>query len=99
MYALSVQKLLEGKEWLYEVKLDGYRALAAKNSHGVSIWSRRGNVFTAQFPRIAKACEELESDTLLDGEIVAVDETGRILFNSFISAHRRAPSDSMRLTC
>jgi bifunctional non-homologous end joining protein LigD len=55
MYARAVQSLPEGKDWLYEIKLDGYRALAGKGSSGVNIWSRRGNVFTDQFPRIARA--------------------------------------------
>jgi ATP-dependent DNA ligase len=32
MYALAVQSLTKGKEWLYEIKLDGYRALAGKDS-------------------------------------------------------------------
>ena len=45
MYALAVQNLPEGKEWLYEIKLDGYRALAGKGSHGVNIWSSRPRVF------------------------------------------------------
>jgi ATP-dependent DNA ligase len=93
MYALAVQSLPEGKEWLYEVKLDGYRALAGKDSTGVTIWSRRGNVFTTQFPRIAKACEILPSDTLLDGEIVAVDKTGRISFN--LLQHHRSKAQAL----
>jgi len=36
MYAKAVQKLPEGKEWIYEIKFDGYRALAGKGSSGVS---------------------------------------------------------------
>ena len=72
MYARPVQNLPEGKEWLYEVKFDGYRCLAGKNTDGVTLWSRRGNLFTDQFPRIAKACERLLPDTLVDGEVVAI---------------------------
>ena len=87
MYALAVKNLPEGKEWLYEVKFDGYRCLAGKRNDGVTLWSRRGNLFTAQFPHIACACERLPADTLLDGEIVAVDESGRISFN-LIQHHR-----------
>ena len=79
--------LPEGKDWLYEVKFDGYRCLAGKRNDGVTLWSRRGNLFTAQFPHIACACERLPADTLLDGEIVAVDESGRISFN-LIQHHR-----------
>jgi ATP-dependent DNA ligase len=69
MYALALQRLPEGKDWLYEVKFDGYRCLAGRDASGVTLWSRRGNLFTAQFPHIARACERLPSGTLIDGEI------------------------------
>jgi ATP-dependent DNA ligase len=59
MYALAVQKLPQGQEWLYEVKFDGYRCLAEKDSTGVTLWSRRRNLFTKQFPDIARAFERL----------------------------------------
>jgi ATP-dependent DNA ligase len=87
MYARAVQQLPEGKDWVYEVKFDGYRCLAGRDSTGVTLWSRRGNRFTDQFPQIAKACEHLPADTLLDGEIIALDETGRISFN-MLQHHR-----------
>jgi ATP-dependent DNA ligase len=89
MYARLVQQLPESEEWLYEVKLDGYRCLAGKDSTGVTLWSRRGNLFTKQFPHIAQACEGLPPDTLIDGEIVALDENGRISFN-LLQHHRSA---------
>ena len=93
MYARPVQNLPEGKEWLYEVKFDGYRCLAGKNIDGVTLWSRRGNLFTDQFPRIAKACERLPPDTLVDGEVVAIDENGRISFN--LLQHHRSKAQAL----
>jgi len=72
MYALVVQNIPEGKEWLYEVKFDGYRCLAGRDKNGVTLWSRRGNLFTSQFAHIAHACERLPGGTLLDGEMVAI---------------------------
>jgi len=66
----------------YEAKLDGYRRLSAKRSSGVVLWSRRGNGFTARFPEIARACEKLPPDTLIDGEVIAIDENGRASFNA-----------------
>jgi len=87
MYALAVQNIPEGKEWLYEVKFDGYRCLAGRDRNGAILWSRRGNIFTSQFPHIARACEGLPVDTLLDGEIVAIDKNGRISFN-LLQHHR-----------
>src|SRR5919106_2473390 len=81
MYARSAQALPEGKDWLYEVKLDGYRCLAGRDAMGVTLWSRRGNVFTDQFLHIAKMCEQLPPDTLLDGELVALGRNGQVSFN------------------
>jgi bifunctional non-homologous end joining protein LigD len=94
MYALAVQTVPEGKEWLYEVKFDGYRCLAGRDKNGVMLWSRRGNLFTSQFPHIARACERLPADTLLDGEIVAVDKSGRISFN--LLQHHRSKASAIR---
>jgi bifunctional non-homologous end joining protein LigD len=68
MYARLVQKLPEGKDWLYEIKFDGYRCLAGKDGSGVTLWSRRKNLFTAQFPKIAQACNRLGPGTLVDGD-------------------------------
>jgi ATP-dependent DNA ligase len=84
---LSVQQLPHSNDWLYEVKFDGYRCLAARDAAGVTLWSRRGNDFTAQVPNIVKACEQLPPRTLLDGEIVAINESGRISFN-LLQHHR-----------
>ena len=52
MYAGSVQQLSEGEAWNHEVKLDGYRCLAGRDSTGVTLWSRRGNQLTSDFPLI-----------------------------------------------
>src|SRR5687767_12362949 len=98
MYAQLVQQLPEGSDWLYEVKFDGYRCLADRDAAGVTLWSRRGNDFTAQFPNIAKACEQLPPRTLVDGEIVAIDENGRISFNllQHHRSHQRATLQTAR---
>jgi bifunctional non-homologous end joining protein LigD len=71
MYSLGVPSLPEGPDWLYKVKFDGYRCIAGRDSSGVSLWSRRGNLLTSQFPTIANACKKLPRDTVVDGEIIA----------------------------
>lgn len=83
----------EGKEWLYEVKFDGYRCLAGRDSAGVTLWSRRGNLFTNQFPNIVRACEQLPLGTLLDGEVVAMDSNGRVSFN--LLQHHRSKAQAL----
>ena len=57
------------------------------------MWSRRGNDFTAQVPNIVKACEQLPPRTLLDGEIVAINENGRISFN--LLQHHRSKAQAL----
>jgi len=88
MYAQAVRELPAGKLWSYETKLDGYRCLAAKDARGVVLWSRRSNEFTTRFHDIARACAKLPSGNLIDGEVIAIDESGRISFNAL--QHRRA---------
>jgi bifunctional non-homologous end joining protein LigD len=95
MYAQLVNELPEGREWLYEVKLDGYRCLAGRDGKGVTLWSRRQNLFTKQFPRIAQACERLPPGTIVDGEIVALDEKGRVSFN--LLQHYRSKAQALLL--
>ena len=80
MILSEVRELPEGQEWAYEAKLDGYRCLAAKDGR-VTLWSRRGTLFTARFPAVARACEKLPAETVVGGEVVAIDENGRASFN------------------
>jgi ATP-dependent DNA ligase len=56
----------------------------------VTLWSRRGNLFTSRFPEIARACEKLPPETLIDGEVVAIDESGRVSFNALQHSGKRA---------
>jgi len=58
---------------------DASRPSAAAASR---FWSRRGNGFTDRFPQIVRACEKLPPDTLIDGEVIVLDENGRCTFNA-----------------
>jgi DNA ligase D-like protein (predicted ligase) len=83
MAALPIKALPEGKEWLYEVKWDGYRALLIKNGEEVQIRSRNNKDLTAMYPTIAAAARRQKIKRIvLDGEIVALGEDGRPSFQS-----------------
>jgi bifunctional non-homologous end joining protein LigD len=78
---LAVTKLPEGQQWLYEIKLDGYRAEAAKSDGNLILYFRRRKSFSRQFPLMVKALADLPEDTVVDGEVVALDQSGRPDFN------------------
>ena len=67
--------------WLYELKFDGFRALALKSGDAVRLMSSNAKDFTARFPEIADAVSVLPvRSAILDGEIVALDDEGRSRF-------------------
>ncbi len=81
MECLSVSRLPEGSSWVWEVKLDGYRALAVRSGTGVTLFSRRRKSLNKQFPYIVDALADLPEGTVVDGEVVAIDDHGRPDFN------------------
>ena len=82
MKALLVDGLPSGN-WLYEVKFDGFRALASKSGDEIFLFSRNNKDFSQRFPEVVTWVSELEADgILLDGEIVALDKEGRSSFQA-----------------
>ena len=75
--------------WLYELKMDGYRAVAYKTGGIVHLRSRNDNDFNRRYPGISGGLAALPAETVIDGEVVALDSGGRPSFNALQNA---APS-------
>src|ERR1700691_34391 len=82
MLATRVEKPFDDPDWLFEVKWDGYRAIAFIQAGKVRLASRNQNDLTGQYselgvlPKLVKA-----KNAILDGEITVLDERGRALFS------------------
>ena len=63
--------------WAYQLKLDGYRTIAFKTGGTAHLRSRNDNDFSGRFPGVLGGLAKLPNDTVVDGELVALDEAGR----------------------
>jgi bifunctional non-homologous end joining protein LigD len=81
MLLLRTDKLPDRDGWLNELKLDGFRAVAFKTGGKVHLRSRNDKDFSANYPAIVKALARLPDETVIDGEIVAL-EGGRPSFSA-----------------
>ena len=82
MLATSVEQPFDDPEWLFEIKWDGYRAIAFINNGNVRLVSRNHNDLTPQFAELKSLPQFVNAKAaVLDGEIVALDETGRSSFS------------------
>ena len=80
MKALPVTDLPVGG-WLYELKFDGYRALAFKSGAEVRLLSRNRTLFNDNYPQLVDSLKALKAKSfIIDGEIAALDEQGRSSF-------------------
>ena len=67
-------------DFVYEMKWDGYRAIAEITKDKIRLYSRNNQNFTNVYPEVAEALKAFKKDAVLDGEIVAIDERGNISF-------------------
>src|SRR5215469_2157673 len=87
MECLPVGRIPEGDAWVYELKLDGYRAQAIRDGDGVRLLSRRGKALTKKYPLVSSdLLDAIKVGTALDGELVAFDGDGQLSFNALQNA-------------
>jgi ATP dependent DNA ligase domain len=86
MVARLVRDPFDREGWLFELKWDGFRAIAEQDHGGhISLYSRNRNDFKKRFPPIVDALEKLKRPAILDGEIVALDDHGHARFEWLVN--------------
>src|SRR5580704_3630592 len=82
MLLLPADTLPAGPIWTYELKLDGFRAIGLKTGGEVRLRSRNDKGFNRKYPAIVQALAALSDETVIDGEVVALDARGRPSFSA-----------------
>ncbi len=77
MLAKLSEEAFNDKDWIFEIKWDGYRAIADLSKDTPLFYSRNGISFLSKFEKIASDLEKQKHHMILDGEVVAYDEQGR----------------------
>ena len=81
MLATLEERPPSDKGWLFEIKFDGVRVLAARRGEQVELYGRSGQLITGRYPDLVRALLALPVEHfVIDGEIVALDDNGRPSF-------------------
>ena len=91
MLATLIDEPFDDPDWIYEIKWDGFRVMARIERGSVTLLSRSGIDVTKKYPVIADALKDIQSDVVIDGELVALDMSAvvggtddRIFFKLFL---------------
>ena len=77
MLASIHEEPFDDPEWIFEIKWDGYRAIAEVNQKGVRLYSRNGLSFLNLYPSVAEELKKIKEDVVLDGEIVVLNKDSK----------------------
>jgi len=77
MLAKETDAAFNDKEWIFEIKWDGYRAIAEIEDGEVKLYSRNGLSFADKYPLVFNELKKIKHDAVLDGEIVILDKDGK----------------------
>ncbi|RJQ22618.1 MAG: hypothetical protein C4560_02195 [Nitrospiraceae bacterium] len=94
MLATLVKKPFDHPDWIFEMKWDGYRAIAEIRDGDVSLYSRNQISLTQKFPPIADSLRKLGVEAVLDGELVVVDDQGHPDFQ-MLQDYRKSKSGNL----
>jgi bifunctional non-homologous end joining protein LigD len=101
MLAESISEPFDSPDWLFEIKWDGYRAVAFIEKGKVRLVSRNQNELTARYPELKDMAGFVKaSNAIIDGEVVAIDEHGKPSFSlmqqrtGFRPGGKRAPTNA-----
>jgi bifunctional non-homologous end joining protein LigD len=72
----------DASAWAYQLKVDGYRAIAFKSTGALCLRSRNHKDFAVRYPQVLQGLAKLPNETVIDGELVAFGEDGRPSFNA-----------------
>lgn len=77
MLAKETAEPFDSSDWLFEIKWDGYRAIAEKKNDKVLLYSRNGLDFKATYPIVVSQLKNVKADAIMDGEIVVLNDDGK----------------------
>ncbi|HEY3308535.1 MAG TPA: DNA ligase D [Desulfuromonadaceae bacterium] len=80
MLASSIKEPFDGADWIFEIKLDGYRTIAEIENGNVLLYSRNNLSFNNTFAALISPLETIDHAAVLDGEVVALDDKGKADF-------------------
>lgn len=95
MLASPGTKIFNDKHWIYELKYDGYRALANIASGNVALYSRNGIPLNDKFKKVYDDLTDLEHSAILDGEIVVLDANGLPQFSALQNYNEATTSGTL----
>jgi bifunctional non-homologous end joining protein LigD len=86
---LTDQPAFDSSEWIFEIKWDGYRAIAEVNKGGNKLYSRNGLTFNKAYAKVFEGLKSFKKDAIIDGEIVVFDEKGKPNFQKLQNYQNR----------
>lgn len=95
MLAQLIEEPFDNKDWIFEIKWDGYRAIAETEGEFTRFYSRNGISFLSGYEPVVDDLKKISAEAILDGELVVLDSNGRADFG-LLQNYRRSKSGDLR---